>query len=66
MTTPAIEFREVTKVYSRLFRGQEIAALTNVSFEVAPADICAFLGPEWRGEDDQHQHDDGFLIRGLR
>jgi len=50
MTTPAIEFREVTKVYSRRFRGQEIAALTNVSFEVAPADVCAFLGPNGAGK----------------
>jgi ABC-2 type transport system ATP-binding protein len=50
MTTPAIEFREVTKVYPRRFRGQEIAALTNVSFEVAPADVCAFLGPNGAGK----------------
>ncbi|HKS83362.1 MAG TPA: ABC transporter ATP-binding protein [Candidatus Acidoferrales bacterium] len=50
MTTPAIEFREVTKVYRRRLRGVEIAALTNVSFEVAPAEVCAFLGPNGAGK----------------
>jgi ABC-2 type transport system ATP-binding protein len=50
VTTPAIEFREVTKVYRRRFRGQEIAALTNVSFEVAPGEVCAFLGPNGAGK----------------
>jgi len=48
--TPAIEFREVTKVYRRRLRGEEIAALTNVSFEVAPAEVCAFLGPNGAGK----------------
>jgi ABC-2 type transport system ATP-binding protein len=50
VTTPAIEFREVTKVYRRRFRGQEIAALTNVSFEVAAGEVCAFLGPNGAGK----------------
>jgi ABC-2 type transport system ATP-binding protein len=50
MATPAIEFKDVTKVYRKRFRGQEICALTNVSFEVAPADVCAFLGPNGAGK----------------
>lgn len=50
MSGPAIEFREVTKVYRRRLGGTEIAALTNVSFEVAPGEVCAFLGPNGAGK----------------
>ena len=50
MTPPAIEFREVTKVYKKRLLGQEIAALTNVSFEVAQGEVCAFLGPNGAGK----------------
>jgi ABC-2 type transport system ATP-binding protein len=50
MANPAIEFREVTKVYRRRFSGQEICALTNVSFEVLPGEVCAFLGPNGAGK----------------
>jgi ABC-2 type transport system ATP-binding protein len=50
LATPAIEFREVTKVYKKRLLGQEIAALTNVSFEVAQGEVCAFLGPNGAGK----------------
>jgi ABC-2 type transport system ATP-binding protein len=50
MANPAIEFREVTKVYRRPLGGQEICALTNVSFEVSPGEVCAFLGPNGAGK----------------
>jgi len=50
MTTPAIEFREVTKVYRRRLRGVEVAALTNAAFEVQQGEICAFLGPNGAGK----------------
>jgi len=50
LTPPAIEFREVTKVYKKRLLGQEIAALTNVSFEVAQGEVCAFLGPNGAGK----------------
>src|SRR5271168_2592140 len=50
MPGPAIEFREVTKVYRQRLGGAQIAALTNVSFEVAPGEVCAFLGPNGAGK----------------
>jgi ABC-2 type transport system ATP-binding protein len=50
MTTPAIEFREVTKVYRKRLRGVEVAALTNASFSVFPGEVCAFLGPNGAGK----------------
>ncbi len=50
MSTPAIEFRNVTKVYRRRLAGQEIPALSDVSFEVMPGEICAFLGPNGAGK----------------
>jgi ABC-2 type transport system ATP-binding protein len=50
MASPAIEFREVTKVYRRRLGGTEICALTNVSFEVSPGEVCAFLGPNGAGK----------------
>jgi len=50
MTAAAIEFKEVTKVYRRRFAGQEIPALTHVSFEVGAGEVCAFLGPNGAGK----------------
>src|SRR5580704_13291823 len=50
MTTPAIEFREVTKVYRKRLRGVEVAALTNASFSIFPGEVCAFLGPNGAGK----------------
>src|SRR5438876_6329538 len=50
MTTPAIEFKEVTKVYRRRLAGQEVPALTHVSFEVGSGEVCAFLGPNGAGK----------------
>lgn len=50
MATPAIEFADVTKVYQRRFAGVRVPALANVSFEVAPGEVCAFLGPNGAGK----------------
>jgi ABC-2 type transport system ATP-binding protein len=50
MTTPAIEFRDVTKVYRKRLRGVEVAALTNATFSVFPGEVCAFLGPNGAGK----------------
>jgi ABC-2 type transport system ATP-binding protein len=50
MTTPAIEFRNVTKVYRKRMRGVEVAALTNATFTVFPGEVCAFLGPNGAGK----------------
>ena len=50
MATAAIEFAEVTKVYQRRFRGMQIPALSNISFEVARGEVCAFLGPNGAGK----------------
>ena len=48
--TPAIEFRSVTKVYERLFSAERVEALNDVSFDVAPGEVCAFLGPNGAGK----------------
>jgi len=50
MATPAIEFRNVSKVYRRRLAGQEVPALADVSFEVMPGEVCAFLGPNGAGK----------------
>lgn len=50
MASPAIEFRNVTKVYRRRFAGQEIPALHHVSFDVFAGEVCAFLGPNGAGK----------------
>ena len=50
MVAPAIEFSEVTKVYQRRFAGARVPALSQVSFEVARGEACAFLGPNGAGK----------------
>jgi len=50
MTAAAIEFERVTKTYRKRLGGQEIPALTEVSFSVAPGRVCAFLGPNGAGK----------------
>ena len=45
-----IEFQHVTKVYKRLFSEEKLAALSDVSFETAPGQVCAFLGPNGAGK----------------
>ena len=48
--TAAIEFDSVTKVYRRRLGGQEVPALTHVSFAVNAGEVCAFLGPNGAGK----------------
>jgi ABC-2 type transport system ATP-binding protein len=50
MSASAIEFQNVTKVYQRRFSSERVAALTDVSFEVASGEVCAFLGPSGAGK----------------
>jgi ABC-2 type transport system ATP-binding protein len=50
MATPAIEFSGVSKVYQPRFRTDNITALSNISFEVARGEVCAFLGPNGAGK----------------
>jgi ABC-2 type transport system ATP-binding protein len=50
MTTPAIEFQDVSKVFRRRLAGQEVEALARVSFEVGAGEVCAFLGPNGAGK----------------
>ena len=45
-----IEFHHVTKIYKRLFSEEKLAALSDVSFETAPGQVCAFLGPNGAGK----------------
>ena len=44
MTAAAIEFQNVTKVYRRVFREEQVTALSCVSFEAGAGEVCAFLG----------------------
>jgi len=50
MTVPALEFQNVTKTYRRWLGGQQVAALSQVSFRVAEGEVCAFLGPNGAGK----------------
>ena len=50
MTTAAIDFKDVSKVYRRRLAGQEVEALAHVSFEVGAGEVCAFLGPNGAGK----------------
>jgi ABC-2 type transport system ATP-binding protein len=45
-----IEFQHVSKVYKRLFSEEKLAALSDVSFETAEGQVCAFLGPNGAGK----------------
>jgi len=48
--TPAIEFVGVSKTYQKRFRKLRVAALSEISFEVARGEICGFLGPNGAGK----------------
>lgn len=50
MPEAAIEFRNVHKVYQRRFSEERVVALSDVSFEAAPGEVCAFLGPNGAGK----------------
>ncbi len=44
-----IEFQHVTKIYRRIFSEEKLVALSDISFETAPGQVCAFLGPNGAG-----------------
>jgi ABC-2 type transport system ATP-binding protein len=50
MPNQAIEFHGVTKSYRRRLMGEWVPALSYVSFEVSPGEVCAFLGPNGAGK----------------
>lgn len=50
MAAAAIEFRNVSKIYKRWFSEERVEALSNVSFDVATGEVCAFLGPNGAGK----------------
>jgi ABC-2 type transport system ATP-binding protein len=50
MSAPALEFQDVTKTYRRWLGGQQVAALSRVSFSAAEGEVCAFLGPNGAGK----------------
>ncbi len=50
MANNAIDFRGVSKAYRRRLRGARVPALSDVTFEVAQGEVCAFLGPNGAGK----------------
>jgi ABC-2 type transport system ATP-binding protein len=50
MPAAVIEFQHVSKIYKRIFSEEKTAALSDVSFETAPGQVCAFLGPNGAGK----------------
>ncbi len=50
MAAAAIEFEGVSKVYKRWFSDERVEALSDVSFQVAQGEVCAFLGPNGAGK----------------
>jgi len=50
MTAAAIDVRQVSKTYKKMLGGMKVPALTDVSFAVAPGEVCAFLGPNGAGK----------------
>ena len=64
MAAAAIEFQGVTKVYKRLFSDEKIAALSDVSFQVQPGEVCAFLGANGAGKTTSISILMGFFFAG--
>jgi ABC-2 type transport system ATP-binding protein len=50
MPAAVIEFQNVSKIYHRIFSEERIAALSDISFQTAPGQVCAFLGPNGAGK----------------
>src|SRR4051812_35205817 len=50
MPGAVIEFQRVSKVYKRIFSEEKLEALSDVSFEALPGQVCAFLGPNGAGK----------------
>jgi len=65
MPAAAIEFQNVTKVYRRMFREEQVTALSCVSFEAGAGEVCAFLGPNGAGKTTSIRPVDGLSFRGL-
>jgi len=65
MTAPALQFQNVSKTYRRWLGGQQVAALSQVSFRVAEGEVCAFLGPNGAGKTTSISILMGFLYADL-